>query len=182
MKQNLRLLFAVLIVAFACAAPLKAQVAQGGSYTLEQSVIASGGGTSADAGNTFSTTGSIGQSITDASNGAPFTIKSGFFTAAPLAPTAAAVTVGGRVLTATGRGIRNVRITMTDSSGATRTAISTTFGYYCFTDVAAGETYIFTAQGKRFQFSQPSQVFNINEDTMDINFIANPRGEKQEIF
>jgi len=90
------------------------------------------------------------------------------------APTAAAVTVGGRVTTASGRGIRNVVIAMTDSSGNVRTTRSTSFGYYRFADVPAGETYTFTARGKRFAFGSNTQVQSIVEDTDDINFVADP--------
>jgi hypothetical protein len=111
------------------------QVAGNPPYTLEQSVVASGGDTSA--GSQFSTTGTIGQSLTNASGNSPYSIKSGFFTAVALAPTAATVTIGGRVLTYDGRGIRNVILTMTDSSGANRTARTTAFGYYRFSDVPA---------------------------------------------
>ena len=88
-------------------------------------------------------------------------------------PTAASVSVGGRAVTSSGRGIRNVVIRMTDTNGNVRTATTTSFGYYRFADVAAGETYIITATGKRFTFSQPSRVLNIVEDTEDVNFIAN---------
>ena len=91
----------------------------------------------------------------------------------PLGPTAATVIVGGRVTTASGRGIRNVVIRLTDASGNVRTAVTTTFGYYRFADVAAGETYTITAKGKRFTFSQSSQVLNIDDDTNEVNFIAN---------
>ena len=76
-------------------------------------------------------------------------------------------------MTSTGRGIRNVMVRMTDGSGATRTAVSTSFGYYRFTNVPAGETYIFTVKGKRFEFAHSTQVLNIGEDTNEINFIAN---------
>ncbi|MCY7347919.1 MAG: hypothetical protein LH614_17105, partial [Pyrinomonadaceae bacterium] len=100
-------------------------------------------------------------------------INAYLFLVAPAAPTAASVTVGGRVTTA-GRGIRNVYLTLTDMNGSSRLAVSTTFGYYRFNDVAAGETYIISASAKRYTFSQPSQVLNINEDTEDVNFIANP--------
>lgn len=93
-----------------------------------------------------------------------------------LTPTAASVTIGGRVTTADGRGIRNVVITITDSSGAIRTAMTTSFGYYRFDDVQAGETYIVTARGKRFTFSQPSQVLNVNDDSTDINFVGYSSG------
>ena len=91
-----------------------------------------------------------------------------------LAPTVATVSVGGRVMTASGRGIRNVVIRLTDSEGNLRTAISNSFGYYRFNDVAAGATYILTATGKRFSFSQPSQVLNINDETDGVNFIGSP--------
>jgi hypothetical protein len=90
-----------------------------------------------------------------------------------LGTTAATVSVGGRVKTSTGRGIRNVVITMTDSQGNIRTARTTSFGYYRFEEVAAGETYIFMATGKRFSFGQNTQVHSIIEDISDINFIAN---------
>lgn len=94
------------------------QAASSSPYVLEQSVIAGGGGTSQDAGNQFSIIGSIGQSITDAGNAAPFTIKSGFFTAPPgFAPSAALVTIGGRAITSTGRGIRSVFIRLTSADG-----------------------------------------------------------------
>lgn len=89
-----------------------------------------------------------------------------------VAPTAASVSVGGRVMTESGRGIRSVKITLTDSSGNTRTATTTAFGYYRFADVAAGETYIISAFGKSYTFSQPSQVLNINGDLTDIDFIG----------
>jgi CSLREA domain-containing protein len=97
---------------------------------------------------------------------------------APLAPTAATASVSGRVVTAQGRGIRNVVITMTDSSGNTRTAISTTFGYYRFEEVAAGQIYIFTARGKRFSFEQNTQVLSILEETNNIDFVA----DEQTVF
>jgi len=86
--------------------------------------------------------------------------------------TAAAATVGGRVMTASGRGIRNVVVTMTDESGNVRTARSTISGFYRFTDVPAGATYIFSVSGKRFAFRNNTQVQSIVEDTEDINFVA----------
>ena len=95
------------------------------------------------------------------------------YTFTPPAATAASVSVGGRVMTASGRGIRNVYLTLTDSNGNNRLAVSTSFGYYRFEDVAAGETYVISASAKRYTFIQQSQVLNINEDTEGINFIAN---------
>jgi hypothetical protein len=78
-------------------------------------------------------------------------------------------------MTASGRGIVNVRLTLTDSSGEVRTATTTSFGYYRFDDVRAGETYILSAAGKRYTFSQPVQVLYINEETDAVNFIADSK-------
>ena len=86
--------------------------------------------------------------------------------------TAASVSVGGRVLTANGRGIRNVVVTMTDEDGNTRTARSTSFGSYRFADVPAGATYVFSVSGKRFAFRNNTRVESIVEETDDINFVA----------
>jgi hypothetical protein len=90
-------------------------------------------------------------------------------------PTAATVSISGRVMTASGRGIMNVRLSLTDSNGQVRTARTTSFGYYRFDDVQAGETYILSAIGKRYTFSQPVQVLNINEETDAVNFIADSK-------
>ncbi len=172
MNKNLQVILTAMCFVLFCLTA-NAQVASNPPYTLEQSVIAGGGGTITDTGNTFSITGAIGQSITDVSSTTPFTVKSGFFTAAPFAPTAATVSISGRVTTISGRGIMNVRLTLTDSSGQVRTATTRSFGYYRFDDVQAGGTYILSATGKHYTFSQPVQVLNVNEETTEVNFIAN---------
>ena len=78
------------------------------------------------------------------------------------------------MLSAKGGGIRNVTVSLTDSNGAVRTTLSKEGGHYRFEEVEAGSTYIITATGKRYWFSRPTQVLNINEDTEEVNFIANP--------
>jgi hypothetical protein len=88
-------------------------------------------------------------------------------------PTAATVSVSGRVTTSNGRSISGVRLSLTNSQGNVRIATTDSSGYYRFDDVQAGETYILTATGKRYSFSQPVQVLNINEETNQVNFIAN---------
>ncbi len=71
--------------------------------------------------------------------------------------------------------VGNVVITMTDLQGNIRTATTTSNGYYLFQNVAAGETFILTATGKRFRIGQNMQVYSITEDTDDINFIADDK-------
>lgn len=146
----------------------------GGDFTITQSVVASGGGQDS-AGGTFSVDGTIGQSLAgDALSGSPFSVTSGFWNFTPLAPTAAFVGVGGRVLTADGIGIINVRITMTDQNGTVRMTQTSIGGNYKFDDVEVGETYIFSVSARRFTFSQPTIVHAVFEETGDIDFIAEP--------
>ena len=95
------------------------------------------------------------------------------FLVAPVA-TAAGVTVGGRVLTAEGRGIRNARVLLTGTTGETRSALTNPFGYYRFYDVPAGEIYIFSVSAKRFHFQNSTQVLSITEDLENLDFVANP--------
>ncbi len=87
-------------------------------------------------------------------------------------PTAASVSVGGRVFSGKGRGVANARVTLTDTNGATRLALTNAFGYYRFETVAAGETYIFMATHKRYQF--PTQVVSVTEELTELNFTAEP--------
>jgi hypothetical protein len=100
----------------------------------------------------------------------------------PVGPTAATVSVSGRVMTAGGGSIMNVRLSLTDSQGNVRTTITDSSGHYQFDDVQAGETYILTATGKRYSFSQPVQVLNINEETNQVNFIANSEKRLKRVF
>ena len=155
-----------------------AQIATGGNYTLTQTAIANGGasGANASVGGNYSLEGTIGQSAAGTNQqNTSYKFQPGFWTAQTFAPTAASVTVSGRVLTANGGGIRNVRVILTNANGETRTVISSKFGYFQFENVAAGEIYIFSVFAKRYTFSQPSQVRSIVENTDDLIFTADFR-------
>ena len=89
-----------------------------------------------------------------------------------LDPSAAPVEVGGRVRQPNGRGIFRARIVLQDSNGDVRTAYTNPFGYYRFTDVQVGETYIFTVWHRRYQFVSPTQVHSFVEDDHGINFVS----------
>jgi hypothetical protein len=86
--------------------------------------------------------------------------------------TADRVTVGGRVMTADGRGIRNALVTMIESDGTTRTVTTGPFGYYRFADVAVGQNVVLMVTSKRFNFDQPTQVVYVTEDMKEVNFVA----------
>jgi hypothetical protein len=70
------------------------------------------------------------------------------------------------------RGIRSVSITLTDSAGNQRAAQTTSFGYYRFDDVAAGETVTITAKARRFKFVQSSIVRTTNESVSNADFVS----------
>lgn len=83
---------------------------------------------------------------------------------------AAGVEVSGRVTTRDGRGLRNAVVFLTDSSGTTRRVITSSFGYYRFSGVQAGGTYIVGVTSKQYQFDpRPVVVFG---DLADIDFVA----------
>jgi CSLREA domain-containing protein len=89
-----------------------------------------------------------------------------------LSPTAAQVSVRGRVLNTLGRGISSARVYITDRNGNIRQTGTNSFGYYNFVEIVAGETYVLTASHKRYQFAP--QVLFITEDLSEINFIVSP--------
>lgn len=106
----------------------------------------------------------------------PVTSFSNFWTAGePLAPTAAGVSISGRVLTADGRGIRNARIVVTGNTLVEPLyAQTSTFGYYTIEGLRAGETYVVTVNSKRFLFSTPSRVITALDNVTELDFIASP--------
>lgn len=92
-----------------------------------------------------------------------------------LAPTAAGVLLSGRVLTASGRGIRNVRIVVEGGDLAWPIVVTTnSFGFYRFTGLAAGQSYIVTVKSKRFGFASPVRVVNAGDGIANLDFTAEP--------
>lgn len=164
-------LLAALISLLCLSSIASAQIASGGVFRLEKSVIATGGGTNSNGA--FSVAGTTGQNTAGAKVTVfPFTLNSGFWSPVSLPPTAATVSIGGRVTTASGNGIRNAVITLTDSNGRSKSVVTGSFGYYCFIDVEVGNTYLLSVNTRRFVFSNSSQFVTINEERDDINFSA----------
>jgi hypothetical protein len=92
----------------------------------------------------------------------------------PNGPTAAHVSVGGRVVNAIGRGIYGVRVSIAGSTGETRTAMTNPFGYYSFDDVEVGQGYTLQVSDKRYQFTNPTQFITVFDAVEDLNFVAEP--------
>ncbi|MET0752910.1 MAG: hypothetical protein ABWZ66_06035 [Pyrinomonadaceae bacterium] len=85
-----------------------------------------------------------------------------------IAPNAAAVSVSGRVMSNRGSSISRAVVTMTDSRGNIKRYVTGAFGFYRFTGVIVGETYIVNISSKRYRFDP--QVLNITEDVEELNF------------
>jgi Carboxypeptidase regulatory-like domain len=86
------------------------------------------------------------------------------------APTAANVSVSGRVI-AGNRGLTNAIVTMTDQNGVAHSTRTSSFGNYRFDNVEVGQTYVVSVRSKRFQFAP--QVVNVVEELSEFNFYSN---------
>ncbi len=98
----------------------------------------------------------------------PFTLAEQF------TPTSSVVSVSGRVVTAGGLGIRNVSVTIVNANGEVKRALTSSFGFYRFDSVAAGQTYTMSVSDKRWTFSKPDRVITVDDELSGIDFIADP--------
>jgi hypothetical protein len=117
--------------------------------------------------------------IREDAGGAPFGVASASISGWGiqfLVPTAAPVSITGRVSTSTGRGIGNATITVA-GGGLTepRRAYTSSFGYYRVEGLTPGVSYIVTVNAKRYIFPQPTRVYQLVDSVADANFIAAPR-------
>ena len=145
----------------------QAQVATGGSYTLEQSVVANGGG--ASTGGTYAIVGTPGQSAAGtASASGQYNIRGGFWQGF-LSPTAATVSISGRVTTADGRAVPRAIVTFSDASGTSRATITNGFGYYWIDGISAGQAYVVSITAKRLQFVP--RLVMIQDSLSDLDLI-----------
>jgi hypothetical protein len=91
-----------------------------------------------------------------------------------LSASAANSSISGRVVTPSGRGIGNARLTLSDPQGEPRTVITNPFGYFHILGVPSGKTYILTVSSKSYSFAQPSRAINVGEDIAGFEFVADP--------
>lgn len=147
---------------------LRAQT--GGTFQIENSSIATGG--SKNSGGNFTLDSTAGQTLAGGQlQGSRFTVQNGFWTFNST-PTAARVSIGGRVMTFSGQGIRNAQVILTAMNGTSKISTTGSFGFYHFDDVAVGEIYVLTIFSKRFVFGNPAQIISINEEINNLDFVA----------
>ncbi|MBS1795246.1 MAG: FG-GAP repeat protein [Acidobacteria bacterium] len=91
-----------------------------------------------------------------------------FFVNQPFAPTAATVAVSGRVLTPEGAGLRNAIVYLIRPNGATVSTRTTTFGFYHFDDVEAGQTVTVGVVAKHYQYAP--QTVAVGDGLTNLDF------------
>jgi hypothetical protein len=84
--------------------------------------------------------------------------------------TAAGVVVSGRVRTSNGAGLKNAKVTLTDSQGTTRTASTGSFGSFRFENIPVGQDYVLTVGSKRYRFSP--QTISLTADLTGLEITA----------
>lgn len=88
------------------------------------------------------------------------------------APTAANVSVEGRVMLQAGNGLRNATVILTEANGTQHRVVTGSFGYYRFDGIAAGQTVVVSVVSKRFTFNPSSRVVGLTDSIADLDFIA----------
>lgn len=85
------------------------------------------------------------------------------------------VSIGGRIVTATGNGIRNAVVTLTGGSLPSPIIARTgSFGYYRFSTVAIGGPYTLTVTTKNYTFASSSRQVTAVTNIEDADFTAIP--------
>ena len=93
-----------------------------------------------------------------------------------MVPVAVNVSVGGRVLTSGGAGIRNVLVTISGGNLPAPVTVQTgNFGSYNFTGLQSGTAYTITVATKRYVILQPSRAVTPQANVTDFDFIAEPQ-------
>jgi len=89
-----------------------------------------------------------------------------------LSPTAATVSVGGRVIDASGRPVRNATLQLMQATGGRTRVITNAFGYFQFDNVVVGSTYVITTTARGMQFSP--RVINVTDAITELEIQAVP--------
>lgn len=84
------------------------------------------------------------------------------------APATSGASIEGRVTTPAGQGLRNATVILTDGQGVRRTAVTSSFGIYSFTNVPTGGSYILTVSSKRYRFAPRTVPVNGNLTGVDL--------------
>lgn len=114
-------------------------------------------------------------SIGNNTNGPGRAEVDGVSVTSPIIPSAANVTVSGRVGTNEGQGVTRATVTLTNAAGVTRSATTNQFGFYRFDEVLVGETYTIGVNGKKYFFANSPRIVTVNDELTNLDFTAEPQ-------
>lgn len=91
---------------------------------------------------------------------------------AVVGPTSAEASITGRVLTESGRGIVRTAVVLVRPDGTTITSLTNPFGYFRFTGLPTGSTYVVQFSSKSYVFEQNSIVISLSDAIEDLIVIG----------
>lgn len=91
-------------------------------------------------------------------------------------PASATASLGGHIMTASGRPVQNAVVTVTGGNLPAPLKFQTgTFGDYNFAGLQTGATYTVTVSTTRFTLDQPTRMITLQSNVSDFDFIAGTR-------
>jgi hypothetical protein len=147
----------------------------GGVYDLSHNTI-SGGGGSQSSGGAFVLDGTVGQGIAGTSStSSRFDVHGGFWIPGILAPTAATVSIEGRVTSEVPLRYGRVEIVLTDlATASVYTARPNAFGYFRFEQIEVAHFCLVEARSQLYTFTPPIREFQVVDSLTGIDFSAEP--------
>jgi len=89
-----------------------------------------------------------------------------------LSPTAAPVSLTGRLMTSDGRGIPNTTVTIAGGELGPRSTRTSLTGYYRFDGLESATTYVVSVQSRRYSFTNAARPVTLMDDLVSFDFIA----------
>ena len=107
----------------------------------------------------------------DCAAGDTGTVSAAALTLVPFASANSSIT--GRVLTSYGAGIRNVIVTAYGGRlTQPKVTVTSTFGYYRFDGLPAGDSYVISISAKRYLFRQTALLVNLDQSMTGVDFVS----------
>ena len=143
----------------------------GGPFEITESVLGPGGGNSSDG--IFDVDATIGQPASGGPIGRdPFSVTSGFWNFTALVPTAAHVSISGRIVDPSGIGVSQASLRLMTQEGEILYTRSSSFGFYRFEGVAVGQSVFITVSHRQYVFQPRSMM--ITDEIVGLDFVAEP--------
>jgi photosystem II stability/assembly factor-like uncharacterized protein len=78
--------------------------------------------------------------------------------------------ISGRLLTSPGRGVAKAHVTLSDTTGRTRSTVSNGFGYYRFGNLQLGQTYTINIRSRSFVFTP--RTVSVTDEPLTLDLIT----------